>query len=99
MGTVTIHAVHYDQPWSFVFFAIIPNPLGYDFDAGHAVDNNDGRIHHREHHLGRGVQTVGVPLGIGVDAGREGVEIGAEVRALLRVPDRVRRILSAIHHA
>ena len=35
-----------------VFFAIIPHPLGDDFHAGHAIDHNDRRIDHRQHHLG-----------------------------------------------
>jgi hypothetical protein len=42
----------------------------------------------RQHRPGRGVQAVRVLGGVGVDAGGEGVEVGAEVVGLLRVPDR-----------
>ena len=27
-----------------------PYALGYDFNSGHAVHNDNGRIYHRQHH-------------------------------------------------
>ena len=34
------------------FFAIVPYTLGDDFHASDAIDDHDGRVHHRHHHLG-----------------------------------------------
>jgi len=50
----------------------------------------------REHRLGRVVQPVAVLLGVGVDAGGEGVDVGPEVRILRLVPDRSPPL--QIHH-
>ncbi|MNI45657.1 hypothetical protein D3C73_1000950 [compost metagenome] len=57
--------------------------------VGHHVGAGD-----RQHlpHLGRDV--VWVLFGIGVDARREGVEVGAEIQRLLRIP-----LLGALRHA
>jgi hypothetical protein len=49
---VAIHAVHYDQPWSLVFLAIIPDSLGDDFYSRNAVDDDNGGVHDGERHLG-----------------------------------------------
>ena len=52
IGAIAIHAAGHDQARRLIFLAVVPHPLGNNFHAGHAVDDNDGRIHHRQHQLG-----------------------------------------------
>ena len=52
VGAVAIHAAGHDQARRLIFLTVVPNTLGDDFDAGHAIDDDDRGIHHRQHQLG-----------------------------------------------
>ena len=52
IGAIAIHAAGHDQSRRLIFLAVVPHPLGDDFHSGDAIDDNDGRIHHRQHQLG-----------------------------------------------
>ena len=52
VGAIAIHAAGHDQARRLIFLAVVPHPLGDDFHAGHAIHDDDRRIHHRQHQLG-----------------------------------------------
>ncbi len=52
VGALAVHAAGNDQSWRLELFAIVPDPLGNDFNSRHAIHDDDCRVDHRQHHLG-----------------------------------------------
>ena len=50
VGAVTVHAAGDNYARRLSLLAMAPYALGYDFNSGHAVHNDNGRIYHRQHH-------------------------------------------------
>src|SRR5581483_125135 len=80
VGALAIHAAGEDDSRRVELFAIIPDALGHDFDAGNAIDHHKSRVHDREHHLGlvdEHVETGGVDQ---IDLGFAPLDIGGGSR-------------------
>ena len=52
VGTLAVHAADHDHARHRDLFAVAPDALGDNFHASHAINDDQRRVAHREHHLG-----------------------------------------------